>query len=123
MKTNLMLVEDHADTRAVLARILRKKGYEVFAVGTGEDALKLALKIKFDLVIMDHGLPDGDGCKFMRTLHRVNGLEGIALTAYAYESDERLSRKAGFLAHLSKPVNVEELYEAIERNLPLQMKA
>lgn len=114
MNATLLLVEDHEDTRNAVARVLKKKGYQVLCAKSGAEALKLATDIRFDLVVMDHGLPDGNGCAFMQVLHRIYMLEGIALTANAYASDERMSREAGFRAHLNKPVNVEKLCEAIE---------
>jgi CheY-like chemotaxis protein len=117
MKAKLLLVEDHDDTRNALATILRGRGYNVACAKSGTEAVKLATKSLFDLVLMDHGLPDGNGCGFMKTLHDVYKLEGIALTANAYESDERMSREAGFLAHLTKPIDTTKLCSAIEKVL------
>ena len=68
----------------------------------------------FDMVIADIGLPDGSGLDLMRQLQKRHHLTGIALTGYGAESDLRLTREAGFLVHLTKPVNLTELEQALE---------
>jgi CheY-like chemotaxis protein len=117
MNANLLLVEDHEPTRIILARILTNYGYNVACAKSGTEAVKLATTSPFDLVVMDHGLPDGNGCDYMKTLHDTFNLNGIALTAKAYASDERMSREAGFRAHLSKPVDARRIVSAIESAL------
>lgn len=113
MNPKLLVVDDHEATRTVLARLLTKRGYEVTTAASGAEAFKLAGCFRFDLVVMDHGLPDGDGCRYMKMIHRAHKLHGIALTANAYEADERKSRAAGFMHHLTKPVDVEKLCDVL----------
>lgn len=117
IKAKLLLVEDHDDTRDALARILTKHGFGVDCAKSAAEAVKLATKSPFDLVLIDHGLPDGNGCGLMKVLHQVYKLEGIALTANAYASDEVMSREAGFRAHLIKPIDAATLCSAIEGEL------
>ena len=113
MSERILFVEDHDETRNVVAKLLRRKGYEVMCVSSGGEALKLATEVRFDLVIMDHGLPDGHGCLFMKVLRSVYSLSGIALTGNAYLLDKRMSHEAGFEHHFTKPVNFGELASAI----------
>ena len=70
---------------------------------------------RFDLVISDVGLPDGDGCQLMRALRDRYQLVGIAVSGYATESYVQQSSAVGFLQHLIKPVRVAALREAITR--------
>ncbi|MFP5284955.1 MAG: response regulator, partial [Thermoanaerobaculia bacterium] len=63
----------------------------------------------------DLGLPDGSGLDLMRELGARHGLRGIALSGYGMEEDVQRSREAGFETHLTKPVNLETLREAIRR--------
>jgi len=109
----ILLVEDHADTANVLCRVLRQHGYAVRTAESVESTLKLASAEPFDLVISDLGLPDGSGLELMRELKRRFPVRGIALTGYGSEDDERRTKEAGFAAHLTKPVSVEELEETI----------
>jgi len=68
-----------------------------------------------DLVISDLGLPDGDGRDLMRHLRDRHGIPGVAISGYGMEDDIEKSRAAGFSEHLTKPVQFEELQEAICR--------
>jgi CheY-like chemotaxis protein len=69
----------------------------------------------FDLLISDLGLPDGNGRDLMRQAKKKNSILGIALSGYGMESDVRASMEAGFAEHLTKPVNIVQLQEAIRR--------
>lgn len=110
----LLLVEDHEATLSVLARLLGRAGYEVQTAATVHAAQQLAAKHKFDLVVSDIGLPDGSGMDLMRTLSQQYELRGIALTGYGMEEDIRAAREAGFIAHLTKPVEFAQLRRLLE---------
>src|SRR5580765_2709196 len=61
----ILLVEDHADTRRVLGRLLNALGCQVTSAGTVKEALELGEKVEFDLLVSDIGLPDGTGTEVM----------------------------------------------------------
>lgn len=107
--SRILLVEDHEPTRLPLAALLGRRGFEVVAVGTGTEALATAARVAVDLVVSDIGLPDMDGFTLMRTLHEKYALPGIALTGYGMEADIASSAAAGFVAHLTKPINASVL--------------
>lgn len=113
----LLLVEDHADTAKLMARLLRAYGYEVVVADTLAGALRAAEAQPFSLVVSDIGLPDGNGLDLMRQLKARHGLSGIALSGFGMERDIRESREAGFDAHLTKPVNLQLLEETVRRLL------
>lgn len=113
----ILLVEDHEPTRAPLTRLLVRRGYDVVAVGSAEAALAAAADAKFDLVLSDIGLPDSDGFELMRTLRERHGSVGIALTGYGMDQDLARSSEAGFIEHLTKPVNVAVLDRALAKAL------
>jgi CheY-like chemotaxis protein len=69
----------------------------------------------FDLIISDLGLPDGSGLDVMRHLRERYHGRAIALTGYGMESDIAASRDAGFVEHLTKPVDLTALQAAIHR--------
>ena len=105
----LLLVEDHADTAAIMARLLRQFGHNVFVAHSIAAGLRLAEQQNFDLVISDLGLPDGSGLEMMRSLRARHGLGGVAISGYGMEEDLAKSREAGFFAHLTKPVNLQQV--------------
>lgn len=116
-KGNILLVEDHQDTAAVLSRALRRIGFRVSTAHTVADATKLFGGEQFDLVISDIGLPDGNGIDLLNQLNPVRRVPAIALSGYGMEHDVEKSRAAGFIEHLTKPVNWDSLRESIERVL------
>jgi CheY-like chemotaxis protein len=77
-------------------------------------ALAATGKEDFDAVISDLGLPDGTGNELMAQLRERHGLRGIALSGYGMEKDTEESREAGFIAHLIKPVDFNQLRRALE---------
>ncbi len=111
-RLNILLVEDHEDTRVYIQRLLASL-HQITPVATADEALKLAETNRFDLVISDLGLPDLSGHELMRRLHARFGLPGIALSGYGMENDVEESRKSGFRYHLTKPVSFDRLKSLI----------
>ncbi len=109
----LLLVEDHAATLQVLFRLLKRDGHTVITATSVTEALATAAANTFDLVISDLGLPDGTGLELMEKLRAIHNLRGIALTGYGMEDDILQSRAAGFIAHLTKPVDYSQLQRLI----------
>jgi len=112
-RLRILLVEDHADTAAVLGRLLHRMGYDVLAAGDFATALALVKKeisnAPIDVVISDLGLPDGSGLDLMRQLSTDYGLRGIALSGFGMDSDLKESITAGFWRHLVKPIDIGTL--------------
>lgn len=108
-----LLVEDHVSSRISLAHILKRRGFEVATAGSLTEARGVLREDNFDLLISDLGLPDGSGHELMAELKDKPGLRGIAISGYGMESDVAESRKNGFSAHLTKPVSIQALEEAV----------
>ncbi|HEX8202373.1 MAG TPA: response regulator [Isosphaeraceae bacterium] len=113
----VLLVEDHADTLQVMSRLLGRLGHAVTTASSVGAALEAARAADFDLLVSDLGLPDGSGLDLMRRLRAAapRPIPGIALSGYGMEDDLRKSREAGFLAHLTKPVDYAKLDGAIQQ--------
>jgi CheY-like chemotaxis protein len=109
----ILLVEDHEPTRTALGSLLTRRKYHVLSAPSVAAARTLVENNKFDLVISDLGLPDGDGFAFMAELRDKYGLRGIALSGYGTEQDVARGKNAGFVAHLTKPVRVESLEKTL----------
>lgn len=111
----ILLVEDHDSTRTALAHLLSRRGYEVLAAASVAAARALAADGgAIDFVISDVGLPDGNGYDLMNELRTSYGLSGLALSGYGMEEDITRSRMAGFVGHLTKPINIQSLEQALE---------
>ncbi|HWM26737.1 MAG TPA: ATP-binding protein [Chthoniobacterales bacterium] len=111
----LLLVDDHADTRHILSRLLGKCGHEVSTADSGQNALKLMETEQFDALISDIGLPDTSGYELVREAKRRQPLQGIALSGFGMEEDVRRSLEAGFDYHLTKPVEFQDLKSLLQK--------
>ena len=109
----ILLVEDDQKTRLALTRLLSARKHTIFPAATMAEARELAKKQSFDLLITVIGLPDGNGHELMAKLGGPAKLGGIAMTGYGMDEDIDRSRQVGFSAHLTKPVRVQSLSEAI----------
>jgi len=105
----LLVVDDHPQTLRVLASLLRKQGHKVLTAECVQAAIKLLEDERFDGLISDIGLPDGNGCDVMRAAKARQSLVGIALSGFGMEEDVRRSLDAGFEHHLTKPIDFQEL--------------
>ena len=115
--TSILLVEDHEATRTALAHLLRRRHFTVAVAGSMNEALDLAAGQAFDLLISDIGLPDGSGYELMMLLAARQSIRGIALTGYGMEKDIARSNEAGFHSHLTKPIRMQSLENAIRNAL------
>jgi CheY-like chemotaxis protein len=111
----ILLVDDHADTLRAMSRLLRQLEHRVVTADCVSSALSAAECEDFDLLISDLGLPDGTGTGLLRELLKRRPVKGIALTGYGMESDVQRTREAGFFAHLTKPIDFDQLQEAIRQ--------
>ena len=118
----MLLVEDDADSRAMLGAVLEAHGASVTACAGAEDALQAIGRIDADIVVSDIGMPRMDGYAFDRALReweRASGRDAVpavALTAYARSEDRTRALAHGFQMHVAKPVQPSELV-AIVRTL------
>jgi PAS domain S-box-containing protein len=111
----LLLVDDHADTRHVLARLLTKCGHEVATADSMQAALKILGEGRFDALISDIGLPDGSGYDLVREAKRMQPVKSVALSGFGTEEDVRQSTAAGFDYHVTKPIDFPDLQSLLQK--------
>ncbi len=111
----VLLVEDHVPTLRVLAKLLGRLGHRVTTASSLASAAALCRQKRFDLLLSDLGLPDGSGLDLMRLVADDYQGRSIALTGFGMEADVRASQDAGFARHITKPVDLDTLNEAIRR--------
>ena len=115
---SVLVVEDDDDTRAVLRYMLETEGARVEAARSGGEGVRAAERLQPEIVLCDIGLPDIDGMEVARRLRAAPALAGvrlIALTGYGQAEDVRQALDAGFDAHVTKPVNVDQLMALLAR--------
>ena len=118
MAKKILIVEDHQDTRELLARILRYRGYEPLEATGGYEGIAMSLAEHPDLVLMDLILPDLHGLDAAKQIKANAETAQIPIVAYTawYQRDMRAKAlEAGITEYLLKPVSTDVLVEVIER--------
>jgi len=116
----ILLVEDHSPTCVTLTELLTRRGFRVVSARSLGEARAAAERHPFDILISDIGLPDGNGCDLMSWVRTRFRVPGIALTGYGMSEDMERSRQAGFVTHLTKPVSVSALDQALAMLAPVR---
>ncbi|MFN2542068.1 MAG: ATP-binding protein [Chthoniobacterales bacterium] len=111
----ILLVEDHGDTRRILARLLAHFGHQIAVADCQQSALEMLRSRPFDVVLSDISLPDGSGYDVISEAKRDHHVAGIALTGYGTDEDIRRGKAAGFDFHLTKPVDFHELRTVLDQ--------
>lgn len=114
----LLVVEDEPEIARVIATYGEKIGYEVHSVDNGLDAVKTALEVRPDVVLLDIALPGMDGRDVMKRLTDEGITERavvIFLTARDEQSDRLLGLELGADDYETKPVHFQMLFRKIER--------
>ena len=113
----VLVVEDHRDGREMLVVMLRLYGHQVLEAETGGEGVELAGRHLPDVVLVDIGLPDMSGYEVAERLREDLGqrVRLLALTGYGQPRDRLRSERAGFDAHLVKPVDPIRLAETLQK--------
>ncbi len=105
----IFVVENHDDTRFLLALLLEQLGHTVLTATTLAEALEAIPHARADLLISDIGLPDGDGWELLTRLGSARPPYAIAMSGFGQLSDRQRSLAAGYRHHLLKPVEPNRL--------------
>jgi len=119
----VLIVEDDADARAALIALVATFGVRTRGAGDGEQAFRLVLERRPDLVLCDLEMPGLDGFGFVRRLRRdprFRELLTIAVSGRAETLDVPASRLAGFDAHVLKPMTAQALARLLDRALDVR---
>jgi signal transduction histidine kinase/CheY-like chemotaxis protein len=118
----ILLAEDNAVNQKLAVRLLQKRGHTVVVAENGQAAIEALGKQPFDLILMDMQMPVLGGVEATELIREREKATGshipiIALTANAMTGDRERCLKAGMDDYVSKPLQVKELFAAIERTL------
>jgi CheY-like chemotaxis protein len=114
----VLLVEDDQNTRDATAAWLSHLGHEVHMAADGRAALEVAEAIRPHVVLLDIGLAGMDGWEVARQLRKDPSATGpyiIAVTGYGQREDYCRSRQVGIDLHMTKPADLQELVEVLDR--------
>jgi two-component system, cell cycle response regulator DivK len=114
----VLVVEDNEKNMKLFRDVLQAKGYAPLEATTGEDAVALASEHTPDLILMDVQLPGIDGVEALNRIRaddRTAEIPVLALTAQAMRGDRERFLEAGFDGYISKPVDVQEFVQTVER--------
>jgi CheY-like chemotaxis protein len=114
----VLVVDDQPDARDLIRRVLEDCNADVFTAATADEALALLQAHRPDVLVSDIGMPGTDGFELLRRIRAVGADRGgrvpaIALTAFARSEDRTRALRAGFLVHVSKPVDPSELVATV----------
>lgn len=120
----ILVVDDDEDTRDFQTFLLEQSGARVTAVASGPEALEVLDRSVPDLLVSDVGMADMDGYMLIRKIRsrppETGGkVPAIAVTAYAREFDRQKALQTGFQRHITKPIECQELIEAISELIPI----
>jgi CheY-like chemotaxis protein len=115
----VLVVDDEADGRALIARILEDQGALPTCASDAFEALQYLARDRFDILLSDIGMPDMDGYELIRQIRARESsssedrIAAVAVTAYARPEDRQRSLLAGYQMHLAKPIEARELVAGI----------
>jgi len=112
----VLVVDDNHDARELMARLLGHLGHSTWTADNGLDALAIAAAHHPTLALLDIGLPGMDGyevARRLKSLHGLSKLKLVAVTGYGQSVDRLRSWDAGFVAHIVKPLSLEQLTDLV----------
>jgi PAS domain S-box-containing protein len=116
--SRILLAEDNEVNQLVARKLLKNAGFVVNIANNGLEAVNMVQASSYDLVLMDIQMPEMDGLTATKTIRSIAGYEKIpivAMTAHAMSGDRELSLAAGMNDHITKPINLSELFTALNR--------
>ena len=116
---NILVVDDDVSIQKYISAILEKKGYSVFKAETGEKALELIKKAKFDVGIFDMKLPDIDGTEILEKIKGYPMIK-IVLTGFPTLDNAILTTRYGADSYLVKPVKPEMIISTINEQFRIR---
>ena len=113
----MLVIDDDADSRAVLESYLQDYGCHIVAADSGERGIELARQLRPDLVTLDLMMPHVDGWAVLEAMREDPELRSIPVVICSVVGDESRAALAGAIAVMDKPIAREELYAVLREHL------
>ena len=118
--SRILIVEDNEKNMKLVRDILQHRGHTTFESATGKDGVRFALHERPDLILMDIQLPDIDGIEALRRIREHKALDTtpvLAISASVMPDDQLRIISSGFDAFITKPINLKQFMDSVERFL------
>lgn len=119
-KKKILIVEDESTSREIIALSVGEKNHDLIFAGDGDEAVRMAVEHKPDLIIMDIMIPRINGyeaTKIIKSNNMLKDIPIIAITARTGKYDEKMAREAGCVDYLTKPFRVANLRDKLNKYL------
>ncbi len=121
----VLVVDDNAINIQILVGLLQPHRMQVDTAESGRECLKRVQETEYDLILMDHMMPEMDGVETLHAIRELNGdyfkkVPVIVVTANAMSGVQEAMNEAGFQGYISKPINVEKLEDTLASFIPLE---
>jgi CheY-like chemotaxis protein len=117
----ILVVDDNADNRFVIGRLLQLSGYQVVSANGGREAIQVAAREQPALILMDLAMPDMDGWQAtaqIKSRMELAKIPIIAVTGHVTNDEINRALRAGCVDFLSKPIEFERLMSKVRQYLP-----
>jgi len=118
--STILIVEDNEKNMKLVRDILQHRGHTTLEAVTGNDGVRLARERRPDLVLMDIQLPDIDGIEALRQIRTEPALDAtpvLAVSASVMPDEQQQIVASGFDAYVTKPINLKQFLETVQRFL------
>ncbi len=119
-KALVLYVEDNADNRLLMRRILLAEGFRFLEAANATEALEILNLERPDIILMDINMPDMDGYSLIARIKNMPAHKDVpivAVTANVMRGDRERSLQAGAVGYIQKPINIDTIGQEIERYL------
>jgi len=117
-RLRVLVVDDHPETRELLAAVLQAHGAEIETSASAAEAIEKIERCRPDVIVADIGMPGEDGYSMIKKIRNLEGsgsrrIPALALTGYAGPRDKERALEAGYQIHMAKPIDPDQLVETI----------
>ena len=124
--STILIVEDNEKNMKLVRDILQHRGHATLEAVTGTDGVRIAKEAKPDLVLMDIQLPDIDGIAALRQIRAeplLDAMPVLAVSASVMPDEQQKIVTSGFDAFITKPINLKQFRDTVQRFLAHGRKA
>lgn len=124
-EVKIVIVDDDARNRFALSSYLEGRGMEIHLLESGFEAIEFLKENRADIILMDMMMPEMDGFETIQKLksnNQTSDIPIIAVTAQAMKGDREKCLQAGAADYVSKPINMKQLVESIEKLLKIKAR-